>query len=103
MAAAPDLEGRSETVLVRPLRRRDRARALRRLRDRARDDLFLIDLVRQVGDPITPDVTSDVIAAWRGGELVGLASLRPTLVLESGLERRVLEAMMGTLSDLGSG
>ena len=103
MATAPEVQGRTGRVVVRPLRRRDREAAIERLRDRARDDLFLLDLVRQVDAGVSADVAAEVIGAWRGKNLVGVASLRPTLVLESRLEPPVLEALLGPLSDLGSG
>jgi len=103
MATAPDVQGRTGRVVVRPLRRRDREAAIARLRDRARDDLFLLDLVRQIGAGFSTEVAAEVLGAWRGSNLVGVASLRPTLVLESQIERPVLETMLGPLSDLGSG
>jgi len=103
MATAPEVQGRTGRVVVRPLRRRDRAAAVERLRDRARDDLFLLDLVRQIGAGASADVAAEVLGAWRGANLVGVASLRPTLVIESQIERPVLEALLGPLSDLGSG
>ncbi len=103
MATAPDVQGRTGRVVVRPLRRRDREVAIARLRDHARDDLFLIDLVRQIGAGFGAEAMAEVLGAWRGSNLVGVASLRPTLVLESQIERPVLEALLGPLSDLGSG
>jgi predicted GNAT family acetyltransferase len=103
MATAPEVQGRTARVVVRSLRRRDRDAAIARLRDRARDDLFLLDLVRQIGAGATAEVAAEVLGAWRGTNLVGVASLRPTLVLESQIERPVLEALLGPLSDLGSG
>ncbi len=103
MATAPEAQGRTGRVIVRTLRNRDREVALARLRGRARDDLFLLDLVRQIGTNASADLPSEVLGAWRGPNLVGVASLRPTLVIESQIERPVLEALLGPLSDLGSG
>jgi predicted GNAT family acetyltransferase len=103
MATAPDAQGRTGRVVVRPLRRRDRDAALAHLRGRARDDLFLIDLVRQIGAGALADASTEVLGAWRGSELVALASLRPTVVLETGIERSVLDSLVGPLSDLGTG
>lgn len=100
--AAPDTQGRSARVSVRPLRRRDRAAALGRLAGHTRDDLFLLDLVVAFGRA-SGDVAPELLGAWRGETLVGLASVRPTLVLESGLEPAVREALLGPLSDVGSG
>lgn len=100
--AAPDTQGRGARVSVRPLRRRDRAAALARLAGRTRDDLFLLDLVVAFGRA-SGDVAPELLGAWRGETLAGLASVRPTLVLESGLEPAVREALLGPLSDVGSG
>ena len=49
------------------------------------------------------DAAAEVLGAWRGAQLVAVASLRPTLVIESGIERSVLEPLLGPLSDLGAG
>ena len=103
MSTAPDTRGRSGRVIVRSLRSRDRDAALARLQGRGRDDLFLIDLVRQIGAGASADAPAEVLGAWRGPELVGVASLRPTLVIESRIEPEVLEVLLGPLSDLGSG
>jgi RimJ/RimL family protein N-acetyltransferase len=88
---------------VRALRPRERERALTRLRPQARDDLFLMDLVRQLGAPARGEIESEVLGAWRGDALVGLASARPTIVLESGLDGDALRALLGPLSTLASG
>jgi predicted GNAT family acetyltransferase len=100
--AAPDTHGRAARVVVRPLRRRDRGAALARLAGRGRDDLFLIDLVEQLGT-LSGDAAPDLIGAWRGDTLAGLASVRPTLVIESGLAPPVREALLGPLADVASG
>jgi RimJ/RimL family protein N-acetyltransferase len=100
--AAPESHGRAARVVVRPLRRRDRSAALARLEGRGRDDLFLIDLVEQLGGT-SGDLAPELVGAWRGDALVGLASQRPTLVVESGLEPAVREALLGPLADVASG
>lgn len=92
-----------ERLEVRPLRARERERALARLRRRARDDLFLMDLVRQVGAPASGDAEAEVLAVWRGDALVALASTRPTLVLESGLDALSAAALAGPLGALPAG
>lgn len=103
MSTAPDTQASSGRVVVRALRSRDREAALAHLRGRARDDLFLLDLVRQLGTGANSDFPAEVLGAWRGAHLVGVASLRPTLVIESQIERSVLDVLLGPLSDLGSG
>jgi RimJ/RimL family protein N-acetyltransferase len=101
MAAFPDAHRRTERVVVRSLRRRDCDAAIALLTPSSRDDLFLLDLVRQI--PAPGDAVVDVIAAWRGATLLGLAALRPTIVLQSGLAPPVRDALMGPLSDVTSG
>lgn len=101
MTAFPDARGRTGQVVVRPLRSRECDAALALLAGSARDDLFLLDLVRQL--PAPGDAVVDVIGAWRGAALVGLAALRPTLVLQAGLPPAVRDALMGPLSDVSSG
>ena len=103
MATAPDARTRSSAVRVRALRARDREVALARLGASARDDLFLMDLVRQIGAPAVVDVEAEVLGAWRGDRLVGLASLRPTVVIESSPDPGALEALLGPLANLASG
>jgi RimJ/RimL family protein N-acetyltransferase len=88
---------------VRALRARERERALARLRPQARDDLFLMDLVRQLGAPAHGDVESEVLGAWRGDALVGLASARPTIALETGLDGEASRALLRALGTLSAG
>lgn len=105
--AAPDranpARGYEARVLVRPLRRRDRPAALQRLAGRDRSDLFLIDLAQQLGGPIGGDAAPELLGAWRGDALVGLASVRPTLVIESDLEVAVRDALIDAIADTPSG
>lgn len=104
MATAPKPGARSAGAPeVRALRARERERALARLRPQARDDLFLMDLVRQVGAPARGEIETEVLGAWRGDALVGLASARATIVLESGLDGDALRALLGPLATLASG
>ncbi|MEB2344796.1 MAG: GNAT family N-acetyltransferase [Deltaproteobacteria bacterium] len=88
---------------VRALRAREREQALAHLRPQARDDLFLMDLVRQVGAPAHGDVEAEVLGAWRGDVLVGLASLRPTIALEAGLDGDASRALLRALGALSAG
>jgi ribosomal protein S18 acetylase RimI-like enzyme len=88
---------------VRALRPRDGRLAIERLRGNARDDLFLMDLVRQIGAPSPAEVEAEVLGAWRGEELVGLASMRPTIVFDARLEDAVLDALVEPLATLAAG
>jgi RimJ/RimL family protein N-acetyltransferase len=103
LATAPEPRDRRAEVTTRALRARDRARAQARLRPRARDDLFLMDLVGRVGVPVAVEADAEALGAWCGGELVGVASLRPTVAIESGADGAVLEALLEPLSALGAG
>lgn len=104
MATAPKASARaSGRPQVRALRLRERERALARLRPQARDDLFLLDLVRQLGTPAAGEADAEIWSAWRGDALVGLASARPTLVLESGLDGEAFQALRAALATLGTG
>jgi RimJ/RimL family protein N-acetyltransferase len=88
---------------VRALRPRERERALARLRPHARDDLFLMDVVRQLGAPAAGEIEAEVLGAWRGEALVGIASVRPTVVLEAGLEGEAEQALVRALGTLAAG
>ncbi len=82
----------------------DRREALARLRASARDDLLLLDVVDRVGEPALPgELPSEVLGAWRDGRLVGLAALRPSLILETQLHPEALHAMQETLERVGVG
>ena len=99
--AAADARGHAARVSIRPLRRRDAPAALALLAARPRDDLFLLDLVHQL--PAPTDTVVDLVGAWRGDALVGVAALRPTLVLQAQLPPAVRDVLMGPLSDVAAG
>jgi len=104
MATAPKPTARATGAPeVRALRPRERERALARLRPQARDELFLMDLVRQLGAPAAGDAEAEVLGAWRGAALVGLASARPTIAIESGLDGEASGALIGALATLAAG
>jgi ribosomal protein S18 acetylase RimI-like enzyme len=82
----------------------DRRAALDRLAGSPRRNLFLLDVVHQVGRPPAPhEVPAQVLGAWQGPRLVGLAAIRPSLVLEAELDGEVLEAFWPTIDALESG
>lgn len=103
MATAPDPRARDVAVKVRAVRTRERAMALSRLHARGRDELFLMDLVARIGVPAVAESDAEVLGAWRGSALVGLAALRPTVAVEGGLEPAVLEALLDAIADLAAG
>ncbi len=102
-ASKPTPMAGSVGLEVRALRPPESDSALARLRSRVRDDLFLIDLVRQLDTPARGDAEAEVLGAWRGDRLVGLASARPTIVLETGLDADVAAALVAPLAMLSMG
>jgi RimJ/RimL family protein N-acetyltransferase len=102
-ASKPTMTAGDVGLEVRALRPRERDAALARLRSREREDLFLIDLVRQLDASVRGDAEAEVLGAWRGETLVGLGSARPTIVLETGLDADVLRALVTPLSTLSMG
>jgi RimJ/RimL family protein N-acetyltransferase len=94
----------SEDVQVRVLRRRERAAALRFLRRDPRANLFLLDVVAGLGSPPPPgEGRAEVLGAWRGADLVGVAALRPGLAVDAGGDPEVVEALLPFMDLLGSG
>jgi len=91
-------------IKVRPLRVRDRGAALRHLDRSARLNLSLIDLVLRLGTPSRRgEGRAELLAAYRGRELVGVAALHPSMTLDATVEREVLEAFFPYLAGVGSG
>jgi RimJ/RimL family protein N-acetyltransferase len=89
---------------VRPLRVRDRGAALRYLDGAARLNLSLIDLVLRLGTPSRRgEGRAELLAAFRGRELLGVAALQPTMTLDAAVGREVLEAFFPYLAGVGSG
>jgi RimJ/RimL family protein N-acetyltransferase len=88
---------------VRPLRPRDREVALRYLDRAPRLNLPLVDLVLALGEPPRRgELRSEVLSAWRGGELGGLAGLQPTVLLDAQLPREALEAFFPYLGGVST-
>jgi RimJ/RimL family protein N-acetyltransferase len=89
---------------VRPLRVRDRGAALRYLDRAARLNLPLIDLVLRLGTVSRRgEGRAELLAAYRGRELAGVAALQPTLTLDAAIGREALEAFFPYLAGVGSG
>jgi RimJ/RimL family protein N-acetyltransferase len=103
LATAPEPRARAAGVKVRALRPRERERAMARLRARPRDELFLMDLVARVGVAATAEADAEVLGAWRGDALVGVASMRPTVAVENALEPQVLAALLDSIAPLAAG
>jgi len=97
-------------VKARLLASRERPQAEARLATCPRRNLFLLDLVGRVGHPGGADgIPPQVLGAWRTAglrgetELLGLAALRPSLVLDASMDPCVLEAFLPHLDGLESG
>ncbi len=89
---------------TRLLSARDREAALVHLGRSPLHNLQLLDLASALGgaSPAT-EAQPQLVGAWRRRELVGVASLRPSLVLDSGVDEEMLDAWMPFLEALPSG
>ena len=75
-----------------------------RLSERPRENLLLLELAVRLGEAALPgESSSDLVGVWRGSELVGVASLRPTLVFDAGIEEEALEALIDVMEALPVG
>jgi RimJ/RimL family protein N-acetyltransferase len=88
---------------LRPLRERDREAALAYLDRSPLLNLVLADLVLRIGERSAGTPAPEVLGAWRGRELAGLAGLAPSVVFDAAAEREVLEAFFPYLARVGSG
>jgi RimJ/RimL family protein N-acetyltransferase len=88
---------------LRPLRERDQEAALAYLDRSPLLNLVLADLVLRIGERSAGVPAPEVLGAWRGRELAGLAGLAPSVVFDAAAEREVLEAFFPYLARVGSG
>ena len=94
----------SPALRVRTLRDRDRSAALAYLDRAPLLNLALADLVARLGEPAAVEAARpEVLGAWRGRELAGLAGIAPSVVFDASAEREVLEAFFPHLVRVGSG
>jgi ribosomal protein S18 acetylase RimI-like enzyme len=83
---------------------RDRAQVLRHLRSDPRLNLQLLDLIDcDSEDASAPEAEPVVLVAWLGDEVVGVASLRPTLLFDAHLARPGLRAFLPFFNSLETG
>ena len=79
----------------------DREAAIRFLSRDALSNLFLLDLTARLGDPPEPgESQTEIVGAWRGGEIVGMAGLRPSVVFDAEAGTDVVEAICPYLEGL---
>jgi len=83
---------------------RDRAAAWARLARQPRDNLLLLDLVAQLGlAPGPGEMRAELAGVWEEDELIGVAALRPSIVLDAGLGPAALDALLPHLDRVGAG
>jgi ribosomal protein S18 acetylase RimI-like enzyme len=90
-------------VRVRTLAARDRDEVIARLERAARLNLYLLDMALRLGEPSGPRSRGELLGAWRGDELVGVASVQPSLVLDATAEPEALAAFFPYLGTVASG
>jgi RimJ/RimL family protein N-acetyltransferase len=89
---------------VRPLGGRDRGAALRYLDRAPRLNLPLIDLVLRLGTPARRgEGRAELLAAFKGREMVGVAALQPSMTLDAAIGREALKAFFPYLAGVRSG
>jgi RimJ/RimL family protein N-acetyltransferase len=94
----------ARSVEARRLEPAERDAAVEYLTREAKANLLLLDLVVRFGWPPAPgEARTEIVAAWRGGEIAGLASLRPSVVLDAGVKPEAIEAFLPYLDSLGLG
>ncbi len=78
--------------------------AIARLARRPRENLMLLDLAARLGEPPPPgEMGTELVGAWRGGELAGVAALRPTIVFDSEMDADALDALLPFVDELPVG
>jgi RimJ/RimL family protein N-acetyltransferase len=94
---APCLEARS-------VRLAERGTVLAYLARHPEANLFLLDLAARLGTPPPPgELRSEVVAAWQGGALAGVAALRPSVVFDADAGPEAIRALLPHLETLGVG
>jgi ribosomal protein S18 acetylase RimI-like enzyme len=69
-----------------------------------RDNLLLLDLAARLGEPPPPgEMATELVGAFRGDELLGVATLRPTIAFDARIEPEVLDALLPLLEALDVG
>jgi RimJ/RimL family protein N-acetyltransferase len=90
-------------VRVRTVQARDRDAVVARLERAARLNLFLLDMALRLGDGVPGGPRGELLGAWRDEELVGVASVQPSLVLDATAEPEALAAFFPYLGTVASG
>jgi len=95
---------RSGRVRAQVLSPRDRKAARDHLARHPREHLLLADMVAGVGRPTPPsELAPRVVVAWNGDAIEGVASLRPSMVLDHAITDAAIEACLPWLLGVDSG
>ncbi|MCH2171686.1 GNAT family N-acetyltransferase [Myxococcota bacterium] len=90
-----------EAQLLRPSQREAAVAFLAR---DPRRNLLLIELTERLGGANVPgEATVQIVAAWRGQQIIGVASLRPSVVFDAGVTEEILDLFTPYLSAMGVG
>jgi len=90
-------------VRVRSVATRDREEVIARLDRAARLNLYLLDMALRLGEANGSRARGELLGAWRGEQLVGVASVQPSLVLDATAEPEALAAFFPYLGTVASG
>ena len=91
-------------VEARLLRSQERPAVLARLAANAKANLFLLDLTDRISAPPSPgELRTEIAAAWRGEEVVGVVGLRPSIAFDADVTPEAVEAFLPLLESLGVG
>jgi ribosomal protein S18 acetylase RimI-like enzyme len=83
---------------------RDRGDAIALLERNPRQNLQLLDLASRLGRvTAATEMPPQLVGAWRARQLVGIASIRPSVVLDSGVDEDMLDAWMPYFEAVPSG
>jgi ribosomal protein S18 acetylase RimI-like enzyme len=84
------------------LRERDAVQAY--LAREPRHNLLLMEMVAGIGQPATPsEMPPQVLAAWQRGEIVGITTLRPSVVVDFEMGPDALGACLPMISSIETG
>jgi ribosomal protein S18 acetylase RimI-like enzyme len=90
-----------ESRLVGPA---DRETALNFLSRDATANLFLLDLAARLDKPPSPgEARTKIVAAWRDDQIIGVAGLHPTVILDANADKEAVEAFIPYLEEIKVG
>jgi RimJ/RimL family protein N-acetyltransferase len=91
-------------IQARPLELTECSEVVEYLGLNARENLLLLDLVARFGgEPDAGELAPQVAVARRGGEIVGVAALRPSAVLDARVVPEAIEALAPLFDPMGIG